>query len=346
MSASQSHHSNIQTSPDPLFIECVEKLLPLAGERMQAISLDWWDTDRFLGLAFHIFLTEKQLAVRHLVAQLLPKFGAKAVPTLFVIYQHQNSDSTLRHLSRQALTQLDRSVLVAGLIDTLKASEDDRFDRSISQLLATAAPQAIVALTQLIETREWRTLALRTLHFMELPQTRTLLDQLICHPNPDIRQATIDILSQSKDHQLLCRLENALRACSPSLPEKPKSPIEAKKNSISTIPPTPHQSQNLEDLMRLAAVQTERQDYLGAIRSYTQIISLNPNHANAYGNRGLLKVNVGDSQGAITDFQHAARLFLKSGKNANFEITLNYLRKLAPSAPSDFKELDVVLPKH
>lgn len=329
MSAFQPINSSFPTAPDPLFIECVEKLIPLAGERMQAIDLNWWDTDRFLGLAFHILLTEKDLTSRQRVAQLLPKFGAKAVPTLFVISQHRNSDSTLRHLSTQALAQLDPAVLVTGLIDTLKASEDDRFDLQISHMLATVAPEAIATLTKLTATQEWRILALRTLHQMQIPQARTLLDQFICHPNPDIRHATIDILSQSKDHQLLCRLENALRACPSS--NRISSPIEATPASMQAITHTPDPKQELEDLMKLAALQTEKQNYLEAIHAYSQVIALQPNHANAYGNRGLIKLDTGDYQGAIFDFQHAAQLFLKAGKTANFEMTLNYLRKLSPS---------------
>lgn len=328
MSAFQPTNPSSPTSQDSLFVECVEKLIPLAGQRMQAIDLKWWDVDRFLGLAFHILLTEEELTARQQVAQLLPKFGAKAVPTLFVIYQHQNSDSTLRHLSSQALTTLDRSILVTGLIDTLKASEDDRFDHQISQMLATVAPEAIAALTDLIETQEWRNLALRTLHLMQLPQTYLLLDQLICHPNPDIRHATIDVLSGLKDYQLLCRLENAYRAGSahPAHHLSQQTPFSPGSQRSSQ-----RDSKDFRLLMKQAAVQTEKQDYWGAIHSYSQVISLNPENANAYGNRGLLKLNVGDQEGAITDFQHAAQLFWHTGKTANFEMTLNYLRKLTPN---------------
>ena len=188
-----------QASPNSLLFECVEKLVPLAGGRMQAVDLDWWDTDRFLGLAFHILLTETELSTRKKIARLLPKFGAKAVTTLFVIFQHQNSDSTLRRLSGQALAQMDRTLLVTGLINTLQASEDDRFDLRISQMLATVAPEAISALTALIATDEWRILALNTLRNMQLPQTHTLLNQLMSSPNPDIREAAIGVLSESID---------------------------------------------------------------------------------------------------------------------------------------------------
>lgn len=321
MSSFQPLPSNTQTSTDPLFIECVEKLLPLAGERIQTIDLNWWNIDRFMGLAFHILLTEETLSIRQRIANLLPRFGKKAVPTLFVIYQHQNSDAILRYLSGQALAELQPTELVAGLINTLKTAEDDRFDIQVSQMLATFMPEAIATLITLIHTEKWRTLALRTLHQMQLPETRALIDQLICHSQPSIRQATIDILSQSKDQQVICRLENALTSYTPL-----ESITPPKKAPTDLVLP-----KSIDSLMKLAAIQMEKQECLGAIHSYSEVIDLQPEHANAYGNRGLLKLNIGDYQGAIIDFQHAAQLFFRSGKTANFEIVLNYLRKISPS---------------
>jgi|GEM_PF-3359456 len=326
MSALEPIPSSPQAPVDPLFIECIETLVPLAGERIQVANLDWWDVDRFLGLAFHIFLTERELSTRQQVAQILPKFGAKAVPTLFIICQHQNSSSILRELANRSLEQMDRTVLAIGLIGVLQSSEDDQFDLAISQMLVKIAPEAITALTDLIASDEWRTLALQALHNMQLPQTRALLNQLVCSPDPDIRKSTIDILNTSKPQHVLSRLESAFSKSSAvhlTTDQIIKTPILNQSTH-------PKEAPNIEGLMRLAAVQTERQDYMGAIYSYSQVISHYPVHGNAYGNRGLLKLNIGDRQGAVLDFQKAADIFRKTGKTANFEMTLNYLRKIDP----------------
>lgn len=326
MSALEPIPSSPQAPIDPLFIACVEVLVPLAGERIQVANLDWWDVDRFLGLAFHIFLTELELSTRQQVAQILPKFGSKAIPTLFVICQHQDSDATLRELASRILEQMDRTILVTGLIGILQTSEDDRFDLAVSQMLATLAPEAIATLTDLIATDEWRVLALQTLHNMQLPQTYALLNQLACNPDPDICKSTIDILRTSKNQQALNQLESVLSQGSvvhPTISQTTKAPISNQTTH-------PQDALNVEDLMRLASVQTERQDYMGAIRSYSQVIACHSAHGNAYGNRGLLKLNIGDRQGAALDFQKAADIFRHTGKTANFEMTLNYLRKIDP----------------
>ena len=46
-------------------------------------------------------------------------------------------------------------------------------------------------------------------------------------------------------------------------------------------------------------------DKQGAIADYNQAISLQPDYANAYNNRGIVKSNLGDKQGAIADYNQA-----------------------------------------
>lgn len=47
----------------------------------------------------------------------------------------------------------------------------------------------------------------------------------------------------------------------------------------------------------------ERGDYSGAIKLYTEVIELNPNHSNTYNNRGIAYKNLKQYERAITDFQ-------------------------------------------
>jgi tetratricopeptide (TPR) repeat protein len=57
-------------------------------------------------------------------------------------------------------------------------------------------------------------------------------------------------------------------------------------------------------------------------------IEINPQFANAYYSRGADKFNLGDKQGAITDFRQAAKLYRNQGDNASLQETLNGLKKL------------------
>ncbi|MEO1428199.1 MAG: tetratricopeptide repeat protein [Cyanobacteria bacterium J06633_8] len=56
------------------------------------------------------------------------------------------------------------------------------------------------------------------------------------------------------------------------------------------------------------------EDKVEAIEDYTQAIKINANHADAYIHRGKVRDELGDTQGAIADFQIAADLYQKAGK--------------------------------
>lgn len=83
-----------------------------------------------------------------------------------------------------------------------------------------------------------------------------------------------------------------------------------------------------EDFLNLAGASAEEGDYVKAVQNYNQAISLDPSFARAYGNRGLVRANLGDQWGAIQDYQQAAKLFLAQGSTANYEMVLNYLEKI------------------
>jgi Flp pilus assembly protein TadD len=83
-----------------------------------------------------------------------------------------------------------------------------------------------------------------------------------------------------------------------------------------------------ETCMKRAASSAEDGDYVGAAQHYTQAIQLDPTHARAYGNRGLMRANLGDRRGAREDWQMAAKLFLAQGSTANYEMVLNYSNKV------------------
>ena len=49
-------------------------------------------------------------------------------------------------------------------------------------------------------------------------------------------------------------------------------------------------------------VKDELKDYQGAISDYNEAIRIDPNHTKAYYNRGILKKELKDYQGAISDY--------------------------------------------
>ena len=66
-----------------------------------------------------------------------------------------------------------------------------------------------------------------------------------------------------------------------------------------------------EDFMKQAAARADGGDYVGAIQSYDAVVLLNPENARAYGNRGFMKLNLGDRTAALADFRIAEWLIMR-----------------------------------
>lgn len=75
-------------------------------------------------------------------------------------------------------------------------------------------------------------------------------------------------------------------------------------------------------------VRTRLQNKLGAIQDYTEVIRLNPQDATAHFYRGLACVKIGHRLDAIQDLRQAAQLFSEQGDTANYQQTLNTIKKL------------------
>ncbi|WP_298912142.1 tetratricopeptide repeat protein [uncultured Nostoc sp.] len=69
-------------------------------------------------------------------------------------------------------------------------------------------------------------------------------------------------------------------------------------------------------------------DLQGAIAAYTEAIRLNPNFAQAYTNRGVVRADLGDNKGAITDLQQAADIFKQQGKIEDAQKLLEIINQL------------------
>jgi len=59
------------------------------------------------------------------------------------------------------------------------------------------------------------------------------------------------------------------------------------------------------DLLKKGYKKVVMKDYKGAVQTYTQILDINPENAEALAYRGLCKYHLKDFDGAITDFNRA-----------------------------------------
>ncbi|WP_019508099.1 tetratricopeptide repeat protein [Pleurocapsa sp. PCC 7319] len=70
------------------------------------------------------------------------------------------------------------------------------------------------------------------------------------------------------------------------------------------------------------------ENYQQAIAEYDEAIKLNPNLAEAFGNRGFLRFQLGEKQEGLKDLQHAAELFLDEGNVDRYQQTIAFIQMI------------------
>lgn len=72
-----------------------------------------------------------------------------------------------------------------------------------------------------------------------------------------------------------------------------------------------------------------KKDYRGAIEDFDRVLRLDPNNADAYGNRCVARYKIGDKRRAFEDCQRATVLYLRQGKMKQHQYALKMQKKLA-----------------
>jgi len=89
-----------------------------------------------------------------------------------------------------------------------------------------------------------------------------------------------------------------------SLPPQPK-PSVSPSDSRTT---TPTSQMTAQDFFKRAFDEDKNGNKKGAIDDYTQAITLKPDYAEAYSNRGIVRADLGDRQAAIQDYNQVIKL--------------------------------------
>jgi regulator of sirC expression with transglutaminase-like and TPR domain len=67
---------------------------------------------------------------------------------------------------------------------------------------------------------------------------------------------------------------------------------------------------------------------LGAIQDFTLALQLDPDRAEAYINRGLIRHELGFQQAALWDFKMASKRFNQQGNQVAYQHTLTLIERL------------------
>ena len=88
----------------------------------------------------------------------------------------------------------------------------------------------------------------------------------------------------------------------------PEDTSEPENSPAISPTPEPINTNTAQEFFDRAYNKSENGDKQGAIKDYTQGISINPNVAEAYNNRGVAKSDLGDNQAAIADYNQALKI--------------------------------------
>jgi Flp pilus assembly protein TadD len=83
-----------------------------------------------------------------------------------------------------------------------------------------------------------------------------------------------------------------------------------------------------KDLLITGVDQSRQGDHRRAINSFSQVLRLDPEDADAYGHRCVARHRIGDRLGSIADCETAAILYLEQGNITNYHYALKMLEKL------------------
>ena len=83
-----------------------------------------------------------------------------------------------------------------------------------------------------------------------------------------------------------------------------------------------------KELFMQGVNKSRKGDFKAALKDFDQALQIDPNNADAYGNRCVARYKLGDKQGAIEDCQKAAVFYQVQKKTKDYQYALKILEKL------------------
>ncbi|MBD2676148.1 MULTISPECIES: HEAT repeat domain-containing protein [Nostoc] len=144
------------------------------------------------------------------ITKVLTNLGNIAIPPLIEILKDEDADEELRWYAARTLGEFKHPDAITSLVELLKNDEDEELKAIAATALGQMGTVAITSLTELLVDEDTRLLAVRSLCC--IPQTETIapLLSVVQDPQPAIRTAAIEALTNFDDERVPPVLLNAL----------------------------------------------------------------------------------------------------------------------------------------
>lgn len=114
----------------------------------------------------------------------------------------------------------------------------------------------------------------------------------------------VEIYLDQRDIENCRRCLNHIRELQADTQPSPQARVAPDPSTASSSPLI-----DPDEFLKQALKKAQHQDYRGAIEDLDWAIQIDPQDGEAYANRGKVRADLGDFQGAIADYQQAATLF-------------------------------------
>jgi tetratricopeptide (TPR) repeat protein len=135
------------------------------------------------------------------------------------------------------------------------------------------------------------------------------------------------LISQSISFSRVASAQNSMAPFSPQI--LPCSYGDGEQCGFGKEDGSDQPSALIDSLYARASDANYEENYAEAFQIYTKIISLDPQEAQAYFNRGSIKQsNLNDTAGAEMDFRMAAKLFRQQGDDHMTRASIEHIQEL------------------
>ncbi len=136
------------------------------------------------------------------ITKVLTNLGNIAIPPLIDILEDEEAEEELRWYAARTLGEFRHPDVIAPLVELLKTEENEELKAMACAALGQMDTLAIAPISQLLIDENTRLLAVRSLFYIQHPDTILPLLSVVADPQPAVRAVAIEALSRFHDQRV------------------------------------------------------------------------------------------------------------------------------------------------